>query len=93
MYAIISSRDFKKSLEKLRRSGKFNESLLEKILTLLVSGEILPTKYKDHQLQGDLAHLRQCHIKGDLLLQYKRNEDMKAIILDDIGTHHQILGR
>jgi len=92
MYTVSLSRNFNKSLEKLRRSGKFNELLLEKTLLMLISGNSLSISYEDHALKGDLSHLRQCHIKDDLFLQYKKNEEIMVITLADIGTHHQLLG-
>ena len=92
MYTIVPSKDFQKSLRKLRRSGLFKEVLLEKALLSLASGKPLPRHYEDHALKGNLSHVRQCHIKDDLLLQYQKHEDLKVIVLVDIGTHHQMLG-
>ena len=93
MYTVVPSKDFQKSLGKLRRSGRFNESLLEKTLLFLAGGDSLPMHYEDHILKGDMSHFRQCHIKDDLLLQYKKNGEIMVITLGDIGTHHQLLGR
>ena len=93
MYRIFPTKDFGRSLHRLRRSGRFNESLLEDALELLSMGVPMPAKYKDHALDGDLQNLRLCHLRGDLILQYKRNEETGMIILDDIGSHHELLGR
>jgi len=57
----------------------------------LACSQRLPEQARDHQLKGDAQHLRQCHIKDDLLLQYERDDKLKIITLADIGTHHQLL--
>lgn len=41
------------------------------VLYLLLKQQPLPTKYKDHQLTGNLKDFRECHIKPDLLLVYR----------------------
>jgi len=92
MYTVGPSKDFQKLLKKQRRSGKFNESLLENLLQLLIGGKTLPSHYEDHALKGDMQEYRQCHLRGDLLVQYKRDEVKKRITLAKIGTHHELLG-
>jgi len=32
---------------------------------MLASGEELPAKNKDHQLEGDFVNCRECHITSD----------------------------
>lgn len=93
MYLIGSSGNFENSLRKLRRSGKFDEKILEIALALLARGESLPAKYQDHQLRGAMCEIRQCHLRGYLLLQYRRDNSTMRITLADIGTHHEPLGR
>jgi len=39
-------------------------------------------------LQGKLKDFRECHIKNDLLLLYKIDND--SLILVDIGSHNQL---
>lgn len=60
---------------------------LEDVITTLASGKKLPKEYKDHQLEGELRHYRECHIKGDLLLVYQILKGELLLILVNIGTH------
>jgi len=52
---------------KLLRSGTkkkvFDDIAL--VLDVLVCGEPLDAKYRDHKLQGDYAGYRECHIRAD----------------------------
>ncbi|MBI4065685.1 type II toxin-antitoxin system mRNA interferase toxin, RelE/StbE family [Candidatus Kaiserbacteria bacterium] len=54
--------------------------------------ELLPEQYKDHQLHGDLAHFRECHIGFNQLLLYERDEALGIIVISKIGTHAELFG-
>ncbi|MCH9740981.1 MAG: type II toxin-antitoxin system YafQ family toxin [Epsilonproteobacteria bacterium] len=54
----------------------------------LLNGEELETKYKDHQLKGNLKEFRECHVKPDLLLMYRINDDVLELV--DIGSHSEL---
>jgi mRNA interferase YafQ len=84
MYTIFRTKSFKKQYKKL--TPKEKEST-KQIITLLANKATLPAKYKDHQLQGDLKDFRECHIKPDLLLIYKKIDDTLELALIQIGTH------
>ncbi len=59
---------------------------LEGVITILAKGIVLPANYFDHQLKGEYASYRECHIKGDLLLLYRKDENKRIIAIMDIGT-------
>lgn len=42
------------------------------LISLLLEDEPLPQKYKDHNLEGEWDSFRECHIKPDWLLIYKK---------------------
>jgi mRNA interferase YafQ len=90
MYLISRTRDFERSLRKIKASGRFKsqakENLMEAI-DMLAQGKKLPLAYKDHQLRGELKHYRECHVQGDLLLVYQIRRQELLLILVDIGTH------
>jgi mRNA interferase YafQ len=90
MYSVIPTKDFQKSLKRIRSSGTFKkqaeESLVE-VINLLATAKKIPMEYKDHQLTGELKEYRECHIKRDLLLVYQIKEKGLALLLVDIGTH------
>lgn len=92
MYSLIPSKRFRKSLKRILRGGKFRLSLLESTLDVLISGQPLPPKYKNHFLLGALAHYEECHIQGDVLLIYLKDVTDKTIVLADIGSHSELFG-
>lgn len=91
-YRIKLSNKTERVLKKLKRSGTFNPFALNTILRCLQNGEALPERYKDHQLHGEFAQLRECHLSFNLLLLYKRNEETRIITIADIGTHPELFG-
>lgn len=93
MYKVFPSSQYRKSVKKLKRSGKFKEEDLRKLLRLLAAGKTLPKKYEDHKLTGELQDCRECHIKFDLLLLYKIYKNQLILILLDIGDHDDLFGK
>jgi mRNA interferase YafQ len=90
MYVISRTKDFERSYQKIKASGKLKRRAQEKLahaIDTLAQGKKLPPEYNDHQLQGELKHYRECHIKGDLLLVYQVRETELLLILVEIGTH------
>ncbi|MBI5469732.1 type II toxin-antitoxin system YafQ family toxin [Candidatus Kaiserbacteria bacterium] len=95
MYTILLSRRFKRSFKKLQKSGTLSSSAatdFKIIVATLKAGEKLPIIYRDHALTGDMWGYRECHIKGDLLLEYKKDDDRLIIDLIDIGSHSYLFG-
>jgi len=61
------------------------------ILTLLLSDRTLRDNHRDHALSGDWAGYRECHIKPDLLLIY-RKPDANTLRLARLGSHSRLFG-
>lgn len=91
-YRVKLSNSARRALKKLGRSGKFNPFILNAILQCFEEGNSLPEKYKDHQLHGEFAHLRECHLGFNLLLLYERDDELKIVTVSDIGTHPELFG-
>ncbi|MDP2894833.1 MAG: type II toxin-antitoxin system YafQ family toxin [Sulfurimonas sp.] len=87
MYTLFRTTSFKKQYKKL---SSIEQQLLKEIVTLLAEGEQLEQKYKDHKLIGDFKDLRECHIKPDLLLIYKINNDILELVLVQVGNHSSL---
>jgi mRNA interferase YafQ len=87
MYSIFRTASFKKQYKKLSSTDK---ELLKEIIILLSQNEKLDEKYKDHKLTGSFKDLRECHVKPDLLLIYKRNDDILELALVQIGNHNSL---
>lgn len=83
-------RDFKRVMATPRHSKDVG-SLLPEILKLLLVDEPLPEKNRDHALSGDWAGYRECHVKPDLLLIY-RKPDADTLRLARLGSHSELFG-
>ena len=70
MRSIRRDTQFKKDVKRLEKQHKDFEKL-KKIINLLVAGEKLPAKTRDHRLKGTLKDCRECHIEPDWLLIYR----------------------
>ncbi|WP_279044421.1 type II toxin-antitoxin system YafQ family toxin, partial [Gemmiger formicilis] len=56
-------------------------------------GEPLPDKNRDHDLSGDWAGHRECHILPDWLLVYRIEDDVLVLTLARTGTHSDLFGK
>ena len=86
-YKLRYSKAYKKGIKKLNNSDRL---LLENILSRLANGEKLERKYKNHALKGNLKGIWDCHIKPDLVLLYKKEEDILILTALAIGSHSEM---
>jgi mRNA interferase YafQ len=49
----------------------------------------LPENNRDHALSGDWAGYRECHLKPDLLLIY-RKPDARTLRIARLGSHSEL---
>ena len=87
MYKIFRTSSFKKDYKKLDNK---EINLLKIVITKLVNAEDLEEKYKDHSLIGSYLGCRECHVKPDLLLIYKYNDDILELALLRVGSHSKL---
>lgn len=92
MYDIVHTEKFTKSLKRLVKGGlkKSTQKNIQVAIDKIVAGERLESNYKDHQLHGEFAEYRECHVQGDLLLIYKIINQELILILIDIGSHNDL---
>ena len=91
-YTVKPTTQFKKDYKRDIKRGRKIE-LLEKIVELLAMGEALPEKNRDHELSGDWAGHRECHIQPDWLLVYRIEDDVLVLTLARTGTHSDLFGK
>ncbi|MBQ7196100.1 MAG: type II toxin-antitoxin system YafQ family toxin [Synergistaceae bacterium] len=87
------SKTFIKDWERLSRSGKHDMNFLKEAMLLLIANDApLPLEWHDHKLKGNFENFRECHIKGDLLLLYRLDEDSDGDLVTFVraGTHSEI---
>lgn len=73
MYEIVRSTKFKRDIKRAQKQQKKMDKL-RTVLNLLIEGQDLPVKNKDHFLSGNWSGYRECHIEPDWLLIYKVDE-------------------
>ena len=91
MYQIQFTVKMKKDVKRMKKRGK-DISKLTSVLAILASGESLPLHNRDHQLSGNLADFRECHIEPDWLLLYRIEEDALILTATETGTHADLFG-
>jgi mRNA interferase YafQ len=61
------------------------------MLLVLANDQQLEPRYRDHDLSGDWAGYRECHVKTDLLLIYRKSGD-DLLRLARLGSHSELFG-
>ncbi|MCG3720275.1 type II toxin-antitoxin system YafQ family toxin [Aliarcobacter butzleri] len=87
MYQIFRTTSFKKDYKKLSQK---NKNILKEVIIKLANNETLEEKYKDHKLIGDYLGCRECHVKPDLLLIYRIDNQVLELALVRIGNHSDL---
>jgi len=82
-------RDYKREAKGQHRATL--DDALRIVLLALATDEALDTRYRDHDLSGDWAGYRECHVKPDLLLIYRKS-DSDTLRLARLGSHSELFG-
>lgn len=88
-YTVKPTTRFQKDLKRVQKRG-YDISLLTAIIKLLANGERLPEKNCDHNLSGDYAGCRECHITSDWLLVYEIDNGELILYLTRTGSHSDL---
>ena len=88
-YAVKFTSQFKKDLKKAKKQGKDIEKIL-RVIKLLADDKKLPISLHDHELSGDYAGTRECHIEPDWLLVYEKIEETLVLMCYRNGTHSEL---
>jgi len=94
MRTIERSSAFKRDYKRVKatpRHSKDVDALVFAIIASLLVDQALPEGNRDHTLSGDWAGYRECHIKPDLLLIY-RKPDEETLRLARLGSHSELFG-
>ncbi|MGD0774564.1 MAG: type II toxin-antitoxin system YafQ family toxin [Candidatus Solibacter sp.] len=94
MRTIERSSAFKRDYKRVKATPRHRRDvdlLVSTVVALLLSDRVLPGNYRDHALIGDWMGYRECHIKPDLLLIY-RKPDADTLRLARLGSHSELFG-
>ncbi|MBS9781407.1 MAG: type II toxin-antitoxin system YafQ family toxin [Gammaproteobacteria bacterium] len=85
MLKLRRMRAFDKELKKVGLSSELIE-----VLYCLTHNQPLADKYRDHSLSGNWKGFRDCHIKPDLVLIYRVNN--QNLELHRLNSHSELFG-
>lgn len=80
---------FKKDYKLMKKRGK-DLNKIDEIMGMLIWEEPLPARCREHNLHGDWDGYTECHIEGDWVLIYEREEGVQ-IKFAYTGTHSDYL--
>lgn len=91
MLKIEYQGQFKKDFKLAVKRG-FDVGELQKVISILVSEQPLPKKYRDHALTNskEYINVRECHIQPDWSLIYKIYKDSLILKLIRTGSHSDL---
>ena len=91
MRRVERTGQFKKDYKRVRR-GRHRTALdtvLVKVLEALVNDQPLDPRHRDHSLAGEWHDHRDCHIRPDLILIYRKpNEEVLQVVR--LGSHSEL---
>ena len=88
---VEKSSRFKKNFKRFARSPAFCADFAS-LLALLVADAPLPPKYCDHALHNNWEGCRDCHVRPDVVLIYRKTADGLVLCLLRIGGHAEVFG-
>jgi mRNA interferase YafQ len=86
-YTTKFKKDYRRELRG-RHAGTIDKLLLD-VVRILAADEPLPPRNFDHALTGDWQDCRDCHLRPDLALIY-RKPDETTLELMRIGSHSEL---
>ncbi len=90
MRTIERTNKFKRDYKRIS-AGAYRDldDLLLQAVTLLAQDAPLPRRFRDHALAGEWDDHRDCHLKPDLILIY-RKPDADTLQLVRLGSHSDL---
>ena len=87
MYTPRRLPTFKKDYKKESRSGRSVDDV-DAVIRLLLTGQPLVAKYKDHPLKGEWRDFRECHVRPDLVIIYRAQGSILELVR--LGDHAEL---
>jgi mRNA interferase YafQ len=80
-------RDFRR--EKSGVLGPKLDNLIMEVVDLLAADQALPARFQDHPMVGTWNDHRDCHVRPDLVLIYRKKGD-DVLQLVRLGSHSEL---
>lgn len=87
MRTVAIKNTYKKCLKLVLKQG-WDIDAIESVVSQLLNDDILDPKLRDHALLGECKDFRECHIYGDLVIIYQRDDT--TLSLYKIGRHQDL---
>ena len=83
---------FKRDKKRIQGSGRYQWEKMREVVKELMNDRALDARYRDHELSGNYAGVRECHIEPDWLLIYDKTGTCETGFLKLIrtGTHSEL---
>ena len=90
--ALQETGQFRKDKKRVTGSGRYDWEKLRSVVKELMNDRLLKAKHRDHELSGEHAGVRECHIEPDWLLIYCKegSVDAGALKLIRTGSHSEL---
>jgi len=86
-YTSRFKRDYRR--EKSGHHARRLDALLMEVVKLLAADTPLPRRNLDHPLTGEWSDHRDCHIRPDLVLIYRKPDDQNLELVR-LGSHSEL---
>lgn len=90
--ALRETGQFKKDKKRIKGSGRYDWNKMRSVVRELMNDRPLEPKHRDHELSGDYAGVRECHVEPDWLLVYDKEGDVNTgtCKLIRTGSHSEL---
>ena len=86
---LLTTSRFEKDLKRANKRGKELDKLWT-VIDVLLSGQVLPPRFRPHRLSGQWSECWECHVEPDWLLIWGFRDD--ALVLVRTGSHADLFG-
>ena len=89
MYSPEYYGSFKKDRKLMKKQNKDMDKLNE-VMSMILDGQTLLPKYKNHPLHGNYKDWWECHIEPNWLLIYRIEKKSQKVVFHRTGSHSEL---
>lgn len=93
MRTIDYATSFRRDYRRVKANPRYRnlDNVLLPLVTMLAEDQALAVANRDHALSGNWSSYRECHVRPDLLLIY-RKPDTDTLQIARLGSHSELFG-